>query len=110
MFFAFIIIEQNYSDNSFYKVSRFKTVSTLGLYTYSLYMLHFMCIYVVNKVLAILHLNTKMYQVIFLQTAVSFVASIVVAWLSFNYLEKYFLTLKHRFSAKKEMSVQPIAQ
>lgn len=110
VFFAFIIIEQNYSDNSFYKVSRFKTVSTLGLYTYSLYMLHFMCIYVVNKVLAILHLNTKMYQVIFLQTAVSFVASIVVAWLSFNYLEKYFLTLKHRFSAKKEMSVQPIAQ
>lgn len=105
LFFGFVILEQNYSDHSFYKVSRFKTVSTLGLYTYSLYMLHFMCVYVVNKVLDILHLNTHMYQVIFLQTLISFAVSIVVAWLSFNYLEKYFLTLKHKFSAKKAMVV-----
>lgn len=102
LFFAFVILEQNYSENSFYKVSRFKTVSKLGLYTYSLYMLHFMCIYVVNKALDILHLNTKIYQVVIVQTLISFVASLVVAWISFNYLEKYFLVLKNRFSARKK--------
>jgi len=101
VFFAFIILEQNYSVNSFYKVSRFKTVSKLGLYTYSLYMLHFMCIYVVNKVLDILHLNTKIYQVVVVQTLISFVASIVIGWLSYTYVEKYFLSLKKRFSASQ---------
>lgn len=100
IFFGFIILEQNYSVNSFFKVSNFKTVSVLGLYTYSLYMLHFMCIYVVNKVLAVLHFNTQFYQVLVVQTVITFVASIVIAWLSFNYLEKFFLSLKHRFNAR----------
>ncbi len=109
MFFAFIILEQNYSPNSFYKVSRFKTVSVLGLYTYSLYMLHFMCIYVVNKVLDILHLNTKIYQVVIIQTLVSFVASIVAAWISYNYLEKYFLSLKNRYNARKTIKASVTA-
>ncbi len=104
-FFAFVILEQNYSTNSFYKVSRFRTVSTLGLYTYSLYMLHFMCIYVVNKALAMLHFNTQVYQVVVVQTLLSFGASVAVAWLSYNYLEKFFLSLKHRFTARQATSV-----
>jgi peptidoglycan/LPS O-acetylase OafA/YrhL len=78
-FFAFIILEQNYSKNSFFKVSSFKTVSKLGLYTYSLYMTHFLCVYVVNKVLDILKLNTHIYQVVIVQTIISFIASLLVA-------------------------------
>jgi peptidoglycan/LPS O-acetylase OafA/YrhL len=99
VFFAFIIVEQNYSTNSFYKVSNFKNFSKLGLYTYSLYMLHFMCIYVVNKVLDILKLNTHLYQVIIVQTLISFIASIIIGWLSYTYIERNFLKLKKRFSS-----------
>jgi peptidoglycan/LPS O-acetylase OafA/YrhL len=99
-FFAFIILEQNYSKNSFFKVSSFKTVSKLGLYTYSLYMTHFLCVYVVNKVLDILKLNTHIYQVVIVQTIISFIASLLVAWLSYTYIEKTFLSLKKRFNSK----------
>ena len=101
VFFAFIILEQNYAEHSFYKLSNAKRISTLGIYTYGLYLLHFLCIYVINKALDIFKLNTKLYQVLVLQTVLCFVASVVVAWLSYQYLEKFFLSLKKRFEYVK---------
>lgn len=101
LFFAFIILEQNYAEHSFYKISNAKRLSTLGTYTYGLYMLHFLCIYVVNKALAIAKLNTTLWQVLGLQTVLCFVASVVAAWLSYHFFEKFFLNLKARFEYVK---------
>ena len=100
VFFAFIILEQNYAKNSFYKVSNFRNISKLGLYTYSLYMTHMMCLYVINKIFDVLNLNTEVYQVVFLQTLISFIASIIVGWLSYLVIEKRFLSLKKRFDSR----------
>jgi len=40
LFFAFIIMEQNYAANSFFKFSHAKRISSFGKYTYALYMFH----------------------------------------------------------------------
>lgn len=97
-FFVFVILEQSYAEKSFYKVSNFKTISKLGIYTYSLYMIHFICIYIVNKLFDILQINVSLLQVLVFQTLVSFIISLFVAYLSYNFFEKYFLNLKERFS------------
>src|SRR5204863_9136814 len=40
LFFVFIILEQNYCENSIVKMSSRRWISTLGKYTYGLYLLH----------------------------------------------------------------------
>jgi peptidoglycan/LPS O-acetylase OafA/YrhL len=40
IFFAFVVLEQNYSSGSLFKIGRFKAVSFWGKYTYGLYLLH----------------------------------------------------------------------
>lgn len=40
LFFAFLIAEQNWAENSMFKVSSSKLLSSLGKYTYGLYLLH----------------------------------------------------------------------
>lgn len=40
--FGMIIVEQNFAKHSLFKMSRFKLVSKLGIYTYGLYCLHFL--------------------------------------------------------------------
>jgi peptidoglycan/LPS O-acetylase OafA/YrhL len=41
-----IILEQNYAENSFFKLNNFKTITNLGTMTYGLYCLHFIGILV----------------------------------------------------------------
>jgi peptidoglycan/LPS O-acetylase OafA/YrhL len=98
IFFVFILIEQSFSVNSLFKASKLKFISKLGAYTYSLYMLHFVCIYIINKALDKLQLNKSIFEVIFAQTLFSLTLSLLVAFISYNYYEKYFLSLKNRFS------------
>lgn len=40
LFFCFIILEQNFSIKSFFKISNYKFISNSGKYTYSLYLTH----------------------------------------------------------------------
>lgn len=94
VFFAFIILEQNFSQNSFYKAANLKTASALGAYTYGLYMFHIICTQIVTKGLDILKLNTNVYQVLFLQTGLSLLMSIAAAWISYHTLEAFFLKMK----------------
>jgi len=93
----FVILEQCYSKNSFFKMSRFKIPSKLGLATYGLYCIHFIIISATNGVTKILGLNKNVWQVIFLETGLALLLTIIISWLSFKYFETPFLKLKDRF-------------
>lgn len=96
--FLFVILEQTYSQRSFYKMKNFKVFSSLGVITYGLYCLHFIGILIVTTLTSLLHWNTHLWQVMILETTGALVASVVIAKLSYNYYERPFLLMGKRFS------------
>jgi peptidoglycan/LPS O-acetylase OafA/YrhL len=104
VFFAYIIVEQNYGKHSFFKMSVSSFISFWGKYTYGLYMLHFSVIYAVGKVLRTYYTKT-LFDVAVVETVVTFVISLGVAYLSYHLFETPFLKLKEKFAyynSKKE--------
>ena len=96
--FGLIIVEQNYAQNSLFKMSQFKRVSQLGIYTYGLYCLHLMGMYVTVKLVAKLQLDPTNTWIATGSSILSLIASIGIALASYHFFEKWFLQLKSRFS------------
>lgn len=99
--FGLVILEQNYAEHSLFKMSKFKTLSKLGTYTYGLYCLHMIGILIVAKFLSFLGWNKNVYQVIFLEGGLSLAITIGLALISYNLFEKRFLALKDNFAMVK---------
>jgi peptidoglycan/LPS O-acetylase OafA/YrhL len=97
-FFLFVILEQNFAKHSFYKMSNFKSITKLGLYTYGLYVLHVIGIQITNNIFRKLSLNNSLWKVLILETSVSLLISIGIAFVSYHLYEKHFLRLKLKFS------------
>jgi len=93
-----IILEQNYSKNSFYKFSSFKTISNLGKITYGLYCLHFIGILIVITITDKLNINNNLWEVLILETCLALIISIFISKISYNYFEKPFLKIKAKFN------------
>lgn len=96
-----IILEQNFSDNSFYKMKNFKTISKLGIITYGLYCLHFIGILITLTLMRKFHITDNLFNVIVTETIVSLILTIIIAKLSYKYFEMPFLKLKDRFANVK---------
>jgi peptidoglycan/LPS O-acetylase OafA/YrhL len=96
--FGMIILEQNYSKHSLFKMGRFKTISKLGIYTYGLYCLHFLGLYFAIKIMDILRLNGSLSWVSFTMITVALLISVVISLLSYHLYEKWFLRLKDKFA------------
>lgn len=96
--FGMVILEQNYSERSFFKMSNFKIVSKLGTYTYGLYCLHMIAILIISVLLKNAGLNKNVYQVIFLEGGLSLLLTITLAYISYTYYESWFLKFKNKFS------------
>ena len=94
----FIILEQCFAINSFYKMTNFKIPSRLGLVTYGLYCLHFIVISAVAGITKLTGLNTKVWQVILLEPAISLTVTVVISLISYRYFESPFLRLKEKFA------------
>lgn len=94
----FIILEQTYSTNSFFKMGKFKTISKLGIITYGLYCLHFVGILIATTITKKLGINTHLWQVLIIDTSLALGISIIISKLSYNYFEKPFLKLKDKFA------------
>ena len=97
-FFAFVLLEQNYAQHSFVKMSRFRWVSYWGTYTYGLYCLHFLALLVAFQLMHWLGLNTTPWGVVLADNVVGLALAMGISWLSFNFYEKPFLKLKNRFA------------
>ena len=96
--FAFIIAEQNFSDNSLFKVGNWKIISQMGKFTYGLYCLHSIGILICLTLLRKYALNQYSWQIWLLELPISFLLSVSISWLSFNYFESWFLKLKDKFA------------
>jgi peptidoglycan/LPS O-acetylase OafA/YrhL len=99
-FFAFVIAEQNFAANSFYKIGRWAWIGALGRRTYGMYCYHLIAVFFVMAALDALGFSVVRMRVgTYVAVVVgSLAATLLVAHLSYRYFEAYFLTLKNRFA------------
>ena len=97
MFFAFVLLEQNYARHSFFKMAKFRLLSYWGTYTYGLYCLHYIALLAAIQLLHRLGLNNTAFGVVVGDNAVALLLALGMSWVSYNFYEKPFLKLKHRF-------------
>lgn len=99
IFYAFIILEQNYSNYSLFKLGKLKMVSFWGKYTYGLYLLH-----PIGMQIWIILLEKKLgwnlkdfgwHQLTFI--ILSFTSTLILGYLSYHIFEKSFLKFKDSF-------------
>lgn len=96
--FAMIILEQNFSDRSFYKVGDYRRISKLGIYTYGLYCIHVSAMTVTEILFGKAGLDMKDPAVLLAAGTIAFFITMGLAWLSYHYFEKQFLKVKDRFA------------
>jgi len=102
-FFAFVILEQNFSTQSLYKFSKNKFFSFWGKYTYGLYLTHQIAITLVIIFLRkIFNLpESAHFGYTLLKVVMSFTFALGLSYISFEYYEKLFLKLKNKFAFNK---------
>ena len=91
LFFTYIILEQNYSKNSFVKLGNFKMLNWLGKISYGIYIYHMIIIYFI---LNITDTKTDPYLI---KTLITTILTILVSHISYLYFENYFIKLKSKF-------------
>lgn len=91
IFFGFIILEQNYSEQSVFKMGRIKILAWLGKISYGIYIYHMTAIYLV---IYFFKLNE---QTIWFQMIAALLLTIAISSISFFFIEKYFRQLKRKF-------------
>ncbi|MBP6214039.1 MAG: hypothetical protein KA447_13435, partial [Pyrinomonadaceae bacterium] len=96
--FGMIILEQNNSKRSLFKMSNNRLFTRLGRYTYGLYCLHLLAALIVLTIGSKLGINTHLWQVVIIEMPLMLIVSMVLAFLSYEFYEKRFLKLKDRFS------------
>lgn len=100
LFFGFIILEQNFSSNSFYKFSNNKLLTWMGKYTYGCYLLHPIALWIIDvvefKVLRLPNTNSIIHS--FAKDIIGLFVTIFISCVSYNLYEKRFLKLKDKFS------------
>jgi peptidoglycan/LPS O-acetylase OafA/YrhL len=96
--FLMVILEQTYAKNSLFKLGNLKVISKLGTISYGLYCLHFIGILITTNTFKIFHWNTKIWQVMILETGFALMVTIILATVSYRYFELPFLKHKHKLS------------
>lgn len=94
----FIILEQTFSNNSVFKVSKLNYFSHLGEISYGLYCLHFIGILTAITITKKLQINTALWQVFIVDTLLGLAFTILLSKLSYKYLEAPFLKLKDKYA------------
>ena len=102
LFYAFIILEQNYCSKSVYKISGSKLLTNLGKISYGLYLLHPWSIQAIIVVKKFFNWNTSNYLIVILINATALILTIIISYISFNYFEAYFLNMKKKFALIKK--------
>jgi peptidoglycan/LPS O-acetylase OafA/YrhL len=98
VFFAFVVLEQNYCAHSVVKMSVLPLVTTLGRYTYGLYLLHAIVITLLARGLLVAGADPGGIVHWLVLGPVGLLASIGLAAFSYHSFERPFLALKSRFA------------
>lgn len=96
IFFAFVILEQVYSKNSFLKIDRIPLMKYSGEISYGFYMFHCIAIYYWAMFFRDHQLTDHLYQFI-IYLVVVLGTTYLAAMLSYKYFEQPFLKLKKKF-------------
>ncbi|MBS1734975.1 MAG: acyltransferase [Bacteroidetes bacterium] len=96
--FGLIILEQNFSAQSLFKMSSLKKVSNLGIYTYGLYCLHVIALTFMEQLFRKVGFNMENPIILLVAGLLALVVCIILALISYHYFEKRFLKLKDRFA------------
>ncbi len=102
LFFAFIILEQNFAERSFFKAGRFKFFSSLGKYTYGMYCYHMIIFFFILLGLHSAGMNVLGMNKFWLAAVavIGLALTILISKFSYRYFESYFLKLKSKFERK----------
>lgn len=92
------IILHQANERSKIQLYNWKLLSKLGKYTYGLYSLHFLGILITVTITQHILKLDNVWSVFIIDTVISLLCSILLAYLSYSYLEKPFLKMKKRFS------------
>ena len=98
---VFIILEQNFSENSFYKMRNFLSVSSMGKYTYGLYLLHPLAIFFVYFIADYFGISRGEKISGTTLAMFSFFLTIIICYASYHYYEKPLLRIKNHYSFVK---------
>jgi peptidoglycan/LPS O-acetylase OafA/YrhL len=98
LFFAFVILEQNFSNHSFYKMSNFSFLSKWGNYTYGLYCIHSIALLIVHLGITKVAKVENNWVIMISYLTLGLVLTKIMAYLSYHYFEKPFLKYKNKFS------------
>lgn len=98
LFFAFIILEQNLSRHSFFKLSNWRFPTYWATYTYGLYCWHCLALLIAYQISHHLKLNNSVFGVIVVDNILGLAISLLISWCSYHFYEKYFLKFKDKFS------------
>ena len=96
--FIMVILEQNFTEKSLFKVGNWKIISWLGKYTYGLYCLHGIAVLATITILKKYSLLNESWQIWLLQLPIALLLSILISWISYTYFESWFLRLKSKFA------------
>lgn len=99
--FSLVILEQNYSKHSLFKMSNFKWISKWGVWTYGLYCYHALGIYAAILISKKLGFNTTTFEVLVTDTLIALAVSLLISWFSYKYFETPFLRLKNKLQKVK---------
>lgn len=96
--FCFIIAEQVYCKNSFFKLGKNKFFDFFGKLSFGLYCYHGLIITLYIKLMGNSFLLSNNFWVLFIAPTIILVATLLASLASFNLFEKRFLKLKRQFN------------
>lgn len=96
--FGMIILEQNFSRHSLWKLSNTPRITKLGIYTYGLYCIHVIAMTITEMGFKFTGVDMQHPAWILLAATVAFFLNILLAYSSYHIFEKRFLKLKDRFA------------
>lgn len=99
LFMCFVIAEQSFADRSWLKMSNYPTLSLWGTWTFGLYILHPIALFIINNAIDGVVGTSEFPLVVDLiaKPVLAFILSIILAYVSYNFYERQFLKLKSRF-------------
>lgn len=96
--FGTIILEQNFSKHSLWKLSNTPRITKLGIYTYGLYCIHVIAMTITEMGFKLAGTDMHHPAWIMLAATIAFSLNILLAYLSYHLFEKRFLKLKDKFA------------
>lgn len=97
-FYAYVILDQSFNVNNHLKLENLVSITKIGKYTYSMYLLHPIPLLFSKHILDYADLSYKENLAV---STVLFTATmsltIFMSYLSYNYFESYFLKIKRKF-------------